>query len=138
MVRKFVGFVLIKLMEENKEETGIIRDEQGKFVPGVSGNPEGRPPETPEQKIIKKATQELVKNYKDTLAEALPQVSPVLIAKAIAGDIQAIKELHDRVMGRPEQKTEFDVPRDTLAELTEFFRIVAKPKANDQGGPSSV
>jgi len=91
-------------MEET--QAGIGRDEQGKWLPGVSGNPEGGKPETPEQKIAKKALKEIVSEYKEKLAEALPQISPVLIAKGIAGDIQAIKEIHDRVMGKPEQKTD--------------------------------
>jgi len=84
--------------EESK--TGIIRDEQGRFVDGISGNPNGRPPDTPEEKVVKKATKEFINDYKEKLAEALPKISPVLIAKAIAGDIGAIKEVHDRVMGK--------------------------------------
>lgn len=66
-------------------------------------NKDGRPIETPEQKIIKKATKQLIAEYKDKLAEALPLIEPKLIEKAVAGDIQFIKELHDRVMGKAEQ-----------------------------------
>lgn len=86
-----------KMVEDGDKR--LERDEQGRFL---SGNTEGgRLPDTPEQKIIKKATKELIKDYIDKLAEALPQISPALIAKAIAGDIQAIKEVNDRVLGRP-------------------------------------
>ena len=85
------------------EETGTIRDEQGRFIPGVSGNLEGRLPDTLEQKLAKKAIRQLVGEYKEKLAQILPELSPVLIAKALGGDMQAIKELHDRVMGKPEQ-----------------------------------
>ena len=74
------------------------RDEQGRFIPGVSGNPYGRPPETEQEKIKKKATKELIKEYKESLGEALPLIQPVLIAKALEGDMTAIKEIHDRVM----------------------------------------
>src|SRR3990167_10645451 len=31
-------------MSNEPENTGTIRDEKGRFVPGVSGNPEGKPP----------------------------------------------------------------------------------------------
>lgn len=89
------------MSEETK--TGIIRDEQGRFVNGVSGNPDGRPPDTEEQIITKKAVKELIKEYKEGLADALEKVSPILIAEALKGNIQAIKEINDRVMGKPEQ-----------------------------------
>lgn len=87
-------------------ETGVIRNEQGQFIPGVSGNLNGRPPMTEEEKIVKKATKEFIKEYKEQLGESLPLISPVLIAKALEGDIPAIKEIHDRVMGKSEQKTD--------------------------------
>jgi len=92
--------------ENTGNQTGPIRDEQGRFIPGVSGNPDGRPPLTEEEKIVKKATKELVSEYKEKLAEALPLISPVLIAKAMEGDMQAIKEVNDRVMGKAEAKTD--------------------------------
>ena len=69
-------------------------------------NYNGRPPETEEQKIVKKAQKELIAEYKEKLAEALPLISPVLIAKAMEGDMQAIKEVNDRVMGKAEAKTD--------------------------------
>ena len=104
--------------EENV--TGSNRDEQGRFKPGISGNIEGRPPETPEEKILKKATKEFIQDYKDKLAEALPKISPILIKKSIGGDIQAIKELHDRVMGKPPQ----DVMLGQNPELPFIIKIV--------------
>src|SRR3990167_7410154 len=89
-------------MEENKESIlGNIRDEQGRWLPGVSGNEEGRPPETPEQKFIKKAAREFIEEHKEKLAASLPKISPVLIEKALGGDMIAIKDIEDRVMGKP-------------------------------------
>lgn len=76
------------------------------FKPGQSGNPNGRPPMTDQQRAIKKATKEFIAEYKEGLGEALPLISPVLIAKALEGDIPAIKEIHDRVMGKSEAKTD--------------------------------
>lgn len=93
-------------MEEKQDKAGKNkpkRDGKGRLLPGNTGNPNGRPIETKEEKEIRRATKELIKDYKDKLAESLPQISPVLIAKAIAGDIGAIKEIHDRVMGKPPQ-----------------------------------
>ena len=88
--------------KENKTEDIRLKRPQ-LYVKGQSGNPFGRPKETKEQKIIRKATKELISDYKDKLAEALPKISPVLIREAISGNMIAIKEIHDRVMGKPPQ-----------------------------------
>ncbi len=92
------------LTEQNQAGGG--RDEQGRWIPGVSGNPEGAKPWTEEQKIAKKARKELIAIYQDKLAEALEKIEPVLIAKALAGDVPAIKEVHDRAMGKAPQTTD--------------------------------
>jgi len=107
--------------ENTENQTGKIRDEQGRFIPGVSGNPDGRPPETEETKIIKKAQRELISEYKEKLAEALPLISPVLIAKAMEGDMQAIKEVNDRVMGKAEAKTDITSGGEKLPILVKFI-----------------
>ena len=94
-------------MGEAIEKTGSTRDEQGRFIPGVSGNPEGRKPMTEEQKLEKEARKlaldGFIEEYTTKLTEALPEISPVLIEKAKSGDMVAIKELHDRVMGKAPQ-----------------------------------
>ena len=97
------------------EEQEKNRDEQGRFIPGVSGNPDGRPPETEQEKIKKKATKELIKEYKESLGEALPLIQPVLIAKALEGDMTAIKEIHDRVMDKSRQNVGLDGGAEGLA-----------------------
>jgi len=73
----------------------------GKFIEGNPGG--GRPPLTEEDKIKKKAVQEFIEDYKQNLAEALPLLSPILIKKAMSGDVIAIKEINDRVMGKAPQ-----------------------------------
>lgn len=113
-------------MENTKKElqentTGKIRDEQGRFIPGVSGNPDGRPPLTEEEKVVKKAQKELILEYKEKLAEALPLISPVLIAKAMEGDMQAIKEVNDRVMGKAEAKTDITSGGEKIPVLVKFI-----------------
>ena len=85
-------------------ESKVKRDKMGRILPGYSLNPEGLKPKTKEEKLIetaiKKATNELIKDYTDKLASALPQISPVLINLAQRGDLGAIKEINDRVMGK--------------------------------------
>lgn len=86
--------------------TGGSRNHLGRFVPGVSGNPAGRPPDSFEKKIERKAVKQLVEEYKQGLAEALPVIRPILIRKASEGDVGAIREVHDRVMGKAHQTTD--------------------------------
>lgn len=104
-------------MDEN-EIKGIKRNEDGTFAVGKIGGP-GRTPDTPQQKIIKKATKELIAEYKEALGESLPLIRPVLIAKALEGDIGAIKEIHDRVMDKAKQPTDVttngkDIPQPII------------------------
>ena len=73
---------------ENKSGTG--RDEQGRFIKGVSGNPEGMKPYTEEDKIRKKAQKIMIEDYVAKLTEALEELSPILIKKAKGGDMIAI------------------------------------------------
>lgn len=113
-------------MEVTKQEqNGEIRNESdrnpdGTFAVGNPGGP-GRPPETEERKLVKKAQKELIAEYKEKLAEALPLISPVLIAKAMEGDMQAIKELNDRVMGKAEAKTDITSGGEKLPILVKFI-----------------
>lgn len=79
------------------------------YKPGQSGNPNGRPKLTPEEKAVKKATKELIKDYTDKLADALPAISPVLIAQALGGNLIAIKEINDRVLGKPKETIDLEV-----------------------------
>ena len=69
-------------------------------------NREGRPPMTEEEKIEAKAKRDFIKEYKESLKNALPLLSPVLIAKAMEGDMTAIKEVNDRVMGKAKETVE--------------------------------
>ncbi len=94
-------------MEEILEKAGESkpqRNEKGQLLPGSSNNLEGRKPDTEEKKLEKKVLKELVKDYKEKLAQSLVKIEPVLVAQAEKGNIQAIKEINDRVMGKPESK----------------------------------
>lgn len=108
-----LGGKIYKTMENEMDEIGIKRKEDGTFDVGTIGGP-GRPKDTPETIIIKKATKELIAEYKESLGEALPLIRPVIIAKALEGDIAAIKEIHDRVMDKSKQPTDITSGGDKL------------------------
>jgi hypothetical protein len=95
------------------------------FKPGESGNPAGRPPMTENEKLVKKAAKQIIAEYKEALAEALPYIQPVLIAKALEGDMTAIKELHDRTMDKSKQPTDITTNGESIA-IKEINYIVPK------------
>ena len=63
-------------------------------------------------KAKKEALKELKESYINRLTEALPKIDPVLIQKGIDGDLQAIKEINDRVLGKPKQQMELSGDKD--------------------------
>lgn len=84
------------------------RDDSGRFAPGHSGNPSGRPPKESALTDILKA-----KIDKDELAE-------LLIGRARGGDLAALKYIYDRVDGRPKETIDA-----TISELPKYvgFRV---------------
>lgn len=105
--------------EINQEKPTEYLDENGLFKAGNPGG--GRPKDTEQDKIIKKATKELIKEYKESLGEALPLIKPVIIAKALEGDMTAIKEIHDRVMDKSKQPTDITTDGESLIPLLVKF-----------------
>lgn len=84
-------------MDNGQQRKGTEAYQEYPGGPLKVGNP-GRPPDTEETKLKnlqKKAIKELVAEYKERLAAALPEIDPVLAAKAKGGDIAAIKEIND-------------------------------------------
>lgn len=82
------------------------RDETGRFVPGKSGNPNGRPKKLPITDAIRI---ELEKKGRFNVANDV-LIARVLIKKAIAGDLDAIREIADRAEGKSRQRNEFSGP----------------------------
>lgn len=58
----------------------------------------------------------------------LRQVAETLVDAAIAGDIQAIKELGDRLDGKPKQSIEADISLSPGAEFVELLRQLSSGK----------
>lgn len=81
----------------------------------------GRTKETEEQKLLRKSRKQLIEEYKDALAEALPLINPVLVAKAVSGDVPAIKEVHDRVMDKAKQSTDLTTGGEKIQPILVRF-----------------
>lgn len=83
-------------------------------------NYDGRPKDTPERIIAKKATKQLIEEYKEALGQSLPLIQPILIAKALDGDMVAIKEIHDRTMDKAKQPSEMEVKGNITVSRISF------------------
>lgn len=108
------------------EEIGANRQPDGTFGPGNIANPNGRPPETEESRLKKKAQQKFIDEYVEELSKALPLINPIQVKKALEGDMVAIKNIEDRVMGKPQQKTELTNPDGNLKTI-----IIQKSGSSD-------
>lgn len=103
----------------NKPNENEYLDDNLKFKEGNPGG--GRPKDTPETKLIKKAAKQIIAEYKQALSEALPLIQPVLITKAIEGDISAIKEIHDRTMDKSKQPTDLTTNGNDINQVLVKF-----------------
>lgn len=101
-------------MKENKQPT-TGRDDDGKFTkqnpfgwrPGQSGNPSGRPRGSKSgTAALRRMARAFVDPKSGLSAEEL--IASKLIAAAIDGNLQAIKEFYDRLEGRPGQRIELE------------------------------
>ncbi len=80
-----------------------MRDENGRFVPGESGNPDGRPPKEESLTEILRS-----KIDKDAIAEKLIQIA---MEKE---DLAALKYIYDRIDGKPKEKHEVEGTMPTV------------------------
>jgi len=106
---------------ENSSQNKPLRDEMGRLLPGQTANPNGRPEMTEAEKLEAKAKRDFIKEYKETLRQSLPLISPILIAKAMEGDMTAIKEVNDRVMGKAESKADIKLGGGETPVLVKFI-----------------
>ncbi len=75
------------------------RQPDGTFGPGNNANPNGRPP----KELAISDTIRAMMNEKPEIKRAL---STKLIEMALKGDLAAIREVMDRIEGKPVQRTE--------------------------------
>lgn len=103
------------------------------FQSGQSGNPGGRP------KRAKLFTQSLLASLKKTDAdnvEAVQRIADKLVALAESGDVQAIKEIADRVDGKPPQAIVGDDESDPVSLIHRIERVIVNPSNPDSPGLS--
>ena len=98
-------FMELSQMNENPDNTGENRDELGRFRPGFSGNPEGKPEGSISiMAILKRKLKEIPEGHSKTYLELL--VDRILKMAIVDGDFQMIKQIWGYVDGLPPQKQE--------------------------------
>lgn len=114
--------------EQQPDNTGENRDENGRFNPGISGNPSGRPKGS--VSIRDSVRQELVKvpeGEKETYLELLVKQ---ILTKAIKGDSQTLRLIWEQLEGRAKQSTEIDESRPSPTPILVKF-LDAKSNNNE-------
>lgn len=104
------------------------------FKPGESGNPAGRPPGSLSLiGLLKKRLADLDPENKRTYAELFIDN---IVQDAMDLDGPSRKLVMQYIEGMPKQQMLIDTNKDTLGELTDFFRSVAKGESIREAGPA--
>ncbi len=118
-------------MEENREETGIkqeIRDEQGRFIPGVSGNPNGRPAGTRSFTTkVKEALEKIAEGKDYSYEEAF--IKTILKKGIIDGDSAIIKLIWNYLEGTPTERIDLSSKGEKIEAVQ--FEIIKKEKEDE-------
>ena len=95
-------------MSEIPENAGASRDDQGRFLPGVSGNPEGKKPGTLSITAeIKKKLQEMPEGKDKTYLHYL--IEKIMKKAVIDEDQQTIKQIWNYIDGMPKESMDLRV-----------------------------
>ena len=112
-------------MEEITEKT--VKKQRGRpFPKGTSGNPYGRPVGSISLVTLLKQRLELVgPDQKRTIAE---HFIDNVIQDALEGNETARKIVFQYIEGMPKQNLDLGIDKESLAELTLFFKSLAEKK----------
>jgi hypothetical protein len=106
---------------DNQIETERIN---GRFAPGHSGNPFGRPKGISLLSILKEKLQKTILTDEGEISLAETMIEAYLRKAVETNDGIALRDLIDRIDGKPVQSV--NVKTDKLNELAESFKEIAK------------
>jgi len=86
-----------KALSETKAKEPVARGEDGKFLPGVSGNPKGRPKGKKNELTELKQDLEIAVR-KNLSSQKVQKVVDAMFEKALEGNVGAAKLLLDKVI----------------------------------------
>lgn len=95
----------------------------------INGRKGGRPKGSKSATTLRveEARQQLIKAYMDNIVP----INEALVKKASEGDLQAIKELHDRVYGKSLQPTDINVKGDLKLSFDPAFNATSQQTKAD-------
>lgn len=94
------------------------------WKPGQSGNPSGRPKTKPFKEAIRRAVEAA-----GTDTEKLDRLATALYAKALEGDVSAIREIGDRLDGKVAQAIIGGDEEDPAVQhIHRIERVIVRPK----------
>lgn len=100
------------------------------FQPGVSGNPGGRP----KRKVWTEAIKEAIEEIDQIDPQQRPRIkllAQALVAAGLAGEVQALREIGDRVEGKVPQALIGDNDADPINVVNKIVREVVRPKSDN-------
>lgn len=117
---------------EEQEET---RDGRGRFKPGMSGNPGGRPNEISITRIVRKALDEIPVGENKTYAALIVEG---ILRDAKRGDAVMRKLVWNYMDGMPKNSIDFTGDKETLEMLTNILKGAANKDDTEQSGQEGV
>lgn len=101
------------------------------FPPGVSGNPDGRPPKgwTWRDLLIEAAEEQEEDPVTGEKTPIKKIMAKKLVAKGKEGDVPALKEFGDRIDGRPTQQTDITTNGEALTGI--IVKVVTGQNGSD-------
>lgn len=92
-----------------------------RFQKGQSGNPGGRPKERPWRDALREEIEKAASE--ETNASKLQEMAKKVVAMALEGDIHAIREIGDRLEGKPSQEiiNDADTTADQIKQILEMI-----------------
>lgn len=102
------------------------------FPKGVSGNPDGRRKNRPWRDAIDRAVKRAQTGKVDYLA--LDALADALVAAGMAGEVNALKELGDRLDGKVPQAIVGDSDEDPINVVNKIVREIVRPQPDNPNG----
>lgn len=125
------------MVEGVPAETGKIRDEEGKFIPGVSGNPAGRPKGSVSIVTeIKRRLEEIPEGQKKTYLELL--VDRIMKSAIAEGNDQQIKNILNYVDGMPKQSVDVTSNGENITDVRVEIIHGIKSESDERAGEEST
>jgi hypothetical protein len=116
----------------NKQKDGTFAPGHtlgNRFPKGQSGNRSGRPKLTRLTDALREQLAEINPHApEETIAE---EIAKTLISMALAGDVQAIKEVFDRCEGKPKQSIDLDVQATSWQEQAKKHGVTEQDVINE-------